>query len=276
MPQVATWLIKSLIVQVPEPEIYFPAGVELTLTLNKPFLISQPAEEDAGSLHLDCSERAALVRMEEALPFRTTTPKTNRPSDLTNVMFVGTREEITAAFRAAGWEEAQKASFRTHVRLIKAVGEGGGFTSAPMSSLLLDGAPADMSWQKGLNDVSKRHHIRIWKQPVTWHGEEVWVGAATRDVHFAYPHPGKSLSHHIDENVDAEREKVVADLQFTSCAKVVDWTDRPQVPNATLNGTGDPMTTDAQLAVVLLNKCNTPGFPRPLPWMRHPFRCMEP
>ncbi|MGA7414839.1 MAG: LssY C-terminal domain-containing protein [Bryobacteraceae bacterium] len=259
--QVASWLIKSLIVQVPEPEIYFPAGVELTVTLNKPLMISQPADEEAGALHLSCAERAELVRLAEELPFRTTMPKSNRPSDVTNLMFVGTREEIAAAFRAAGWKEAERSSFHSQIRLIRAVGESGGYTSAPMSQLLLDGTPADMSWEKGLNDVSKRHHIRIWKQSVTWQGQEVWVGAATRDVDFAVLRAGKALSHHIDENVDAEREKVVFDLQFTSCAKLVDWTERAQVPNATRNGTGDPVTTDAQLAVVMMNKCRAPRFP---------------
>ena len=262
--QVASWLIKSLVVQVPEPEIYFPAGVELTVTLNKPLLINQPADEAAGSRHLSCAEHAELARLAEELPFRTTMPSTNRAADLTNVMFVGTREEIAAAFRAAGWEEAQHRSFRANIRLIRAVGEGGGYTGAPMSSLLLDGAPAEMSWEKGLNDVSKRHHIRIWKQPVTWQGQEVWLGAATRDVDFSILRAGKAMSHHIDENVDAEREKVVFDLQFTNCAKVIDWAERTQVPNATRNGTGDPMTTDAELAVVLLDKCHAPRFPTAL------------
>jgi LssY C-terminus len=259
--QVASWLIKSLVVQVPEPEIYFPAGVELTVALNSPLLISQPADQDPGGRHLSCGERAELARLAEELPFRTSVPTTNRPSDLTNLMFIGSREEIASAFRTAGWEEAQQSSFRSRIRLIRAVGEGGGYSNAPMSPLLLDGAPADMSWQKGLNDVSKRHHIRIWKQNVTWQGQEVWVGAATRDIDFIYPRPGRRLSHHIDENVDAEREKVVFDLQFTSCAKLVDWAERPQVPNTTINGTGDPMTTDAHLAVVVLTKCRTPRFP---------------
>src|ERR1700720_1762691 len=31
--RVALWAIKTLVVQVPEPEIYYPAGVELTLAL---------------------------------------------------------------------------------------------------------------------------------------------------------------------------------------------------------------------------------------------------
>ena len=34
--RIAFWLIKTLLVRVPEPEIYYPSGVELTFALNKP------------------------------------------------------------------------------------------------------------------------------------------------------------------------------------------------------------------------------------------------
>jgi len=34
--ELAEWVIRSLIMQLPEPEIYYPAGVELTLTLTQP------------------------------------------------------------------------------------------------------------------------------------------------------------------------------------------------------------------------------------------------
>jgi len=39
--------------------------------------------------------------------------------------------------------------------------EGRGSESFPMTHLLLNDEEADMSWQKGLNDMSKRHHVRI-------------------------------------------------------------------------------------------------------------------
>jgi hypothetical protein len=59
-----------------------------------------------------------------------------------------------------------------------------------MSPLLLNGAEADMSWEKGLNDVAKRHHARLWKAG-TWRDQEWWIGAATRDIDFAYLRPGQ-------------------------------------------------------------------------------------
>ena len=54
---------------------------------------------------------------------------------------------------------------------IRAVAELRGDVAAPMSPLLLNGAAPDMSWQKGLNDVSKRHHIRMWREAGTWRGQ---------------------------------------------------------------------------------------------------------
>ena len=115
-----------------------------------------------------------------------------------------------------------------------------------------------MSWEKGLNDVSKRHHIRMWREDGTWRGQEMWVGAATRDIDFAYWRPGGRLSHKIEEDVDQERDKVAYDLAFTSCGNLLDWTDRPDFPRFARNATGDPIVTDGRMVVVELNDCDAP------------------
>jgi hypothetical protein len=127
-----------------------------------------------------------------------------------------------------------------------------------MSLLLLNGAGPDMSWEKGLNDVSKRHHIRVWREDAKWGGREMWVGAATRDVDFAYLRPGGRLSHKIEQDVDQERDKVAYDLAFTSCGNLLDWTDRIDFPRLTRNATGDPIITDGRMVVVELNDCDAP------------------
>jgi len=123
--------------------------------------------------------------------------------------------------------------------------------------LLLNGEPADMSLEKSLNDVSKRHHIRLWKQG-EWQGQELWIGAATRDVDFGYLRPGRAFTHRIAAEVDRERDKVAYDLVFTGCTNSLDWTGRASVPRVAENATGDAMTTDARLAVVELNDCRAP------------------
>ncbi len=253
----ATWAIRSLLVQVPEPEIYYPAGVELTLTLSQPLSLQASFPSSAVSQITD-DERGELTSVVADLPSRTEAPVSGRESDLTNVLFLGSHDQIAAAFTAAGWTPARRASFRHRIAWIRAVAERRGDDAGPMSSLLLNGTTPDMSWQKGFNDVSKRHHIRIWREPGTWRGQEMWIAAATRDVDFAYLRPGEKFTHKIEENVDLERDKVAYDLAFTSCGNLLDWTERADIPRSAYNATDDPMTTDGRIVAIGLNDCPAP------------------
>jgi LssY C-terminus len=257
--ELAEWAIRSLIMELPEPEIYYPAGVELTLKLTQPLLLDgPPSSEKQSARKASDSDRDELARIVAAIPYRTRDPISERSSDPTNVLLIGTRDQIVAAFAAAGWTQADRVSLRDRIHWIRAVAELRGDHAASMSLLLLDGAEPDMSWQKGLNDVSKRHHIRIWKVAGTWHGSEMWVGAATHDVDFAYLRPGKALSHRIEQDIDQERDKVAYDLAFTSCGGVLDWTDREDFPRFARNATGDPIITDGRMVALELNDCRAP------------------
>ncbi|MDQ6760473.1 MAG: LssY C-terminal domain-containing protein [Acidobacteriota bacterium] len=252
---VAYWAIKTLIVQVPEPEIYFQPGVELTLVATAPLRVSA-SPQSAGELDsLSPAQLEEVDGLVAAMPARTVSALTAVQSDLINLAVIGSREQLAAAFAQAGWVEAHPVSFRSKVRGAKAVAEGMGYRSAPMSAQLLDRSEADMSLEKGLNDVSKRHHVRVWKQPGQWRGQDVWVGAGTRDLDFAYLRPGGRFTHTIEENIDQEREKIVYDLAFTSCVEGADWIQRKDFPKAARNATGDPISTDGRLALVRLNDC---------------------
>jgi hypothetical protein len=256
--RIAFWVIKTMVVQVPEPEIFYPAGAELTLTLTDP-LVSTPVDTSAQTdTRLTRDDRDDLEQLTEKMPFRATTRSSNRPSDLVNLMFVGSHNQIAAAFESAGWTETKPASAKSILVGIRAVSESRGFGGAPMSALIMDNAAPEMSWQKTLNDMSKRHHIRIWKRPENWEGKEVWIGAATRDVDFAYLRPGGAFTHRIDSNIDDERDKVAHDLQFTSCTGAVDWWQRPDAVRNTRNATGDLMYTDGRLAVIRMSDCPPP------------------
>jgi hypothetical protein len=218
-----------------------------------------PPPQPAPAPAITDNDRAEIDAIVEEVPTRTYAAFSNRASDLINVMFVGSRDDLATAFEAAGWVEPQQATLRAKVRSIRAVGEGHGDSTAPMSDLLVQDQKADMSWQKSFNDVSKRHHIRIWKQPATWNGREVWIGAATHDIDFAFWRPGSPLTHKIAENVDDERDKVVNDLLFTSCTSLLDTPERSDIPAFTRNATGDPMRTDSRLAILQVNSCAAPA-----------------
>jgi hypothetical protein len=249
--QLGMWAVKSLVVDVPEAEIYYPAGVELTLALTESFAMT--VTEKAGSMPRTFTEEehTSLDHAAAAMPGRTTN-RSHHASDPINLMFVGSREQLAAAFEAAGWTETPQATLRSHLRNIRAVLENEGNRAAPMSTLLLDGEAADMMWQKGLNDVAKRHHIRIWKAKENWNGKEVWLGAATHDVDLAYFRPGMPVTHRIAGKIDRERDKVVHDLEFASAVEAADWIERAEASREMHNATGDRMTTDGRLAVVRL------------------------
>jgi hypothetical protein len=256
--ELVDWVIRSFVIELPEPEIYYRPGVELTLAFTQPLSRDAPFNLQPPARPLTDDQREELTRDAAAMPYRTQAPKSGRASDVTNVMFIGSHDQISVAFAAAGWTQAGPSSFRRRIHWIRAVGELRGDAAAPMSRLLLNGAEADMSWEKGLNDVSKRHHIRVWREDTTWGGQQVWVGAATRDIDFEYMRRGSKLSHKIQEDVDQERDKVAYDLAFTSCGKLLDWTDRADFPRFASNATGDPIVTDGRMVVVKLNDCEAP------------------
>jgi hypothetical protein len=248
---------RMLLVQVPEPEIFYPPGSELTLALSEPLLANvQPDPIDTAEM--THQERDDMDRIIANLPERAYARRSNKPSDMINMMFVGSREQISSAFAAAGWSETKPVSMRARITGLRAVAEVRGYLAAPMSTLLVNDAEPDLSWQKGLNDFSKRHHIRMWKQSEMWNGQEVWAAAATRDVDYAYMRPGHMFTHQIEHNVDNERDKIAHDLEFTACTDAVDYWDRPGFPRLTYNATGDLMNSDARLAVVRMNGCVTP------------------
>lgn len=251
----ALWAAKMLVVQVPEPEIYYPAGSELTLALaDTTVSMAQPdneprlTEEDSDDL------RELTARM----PYRAYAVPSNRPSDLMNILLVGSRDEIEAAFLAAGWTRPSAPSLRARIRGIRAVAERQSDAAFPMSKMIAGDRAPDMSWQKGLNDVRKRHHVRIWKQDATWNGQSLWIAAATRDIDFTFLRKGSALTHRIARDLDGERDKIAHDLAFTSCTDMVDWWDRPGAPTAARNATGDLMETDGELAVIKMNRCAAP------------------
>jgi hypothetical protein len=261
--EIADWVIRSFIMELPEPEIYYPAGVELTLTLTQPLSLDVPLAAPVNfgrqaASQLTDDQREELAHDVAAMPYRTQSPRSGRSADVTNVLFIGSRDQIVTAFAAAGWTQANPSSLRRRINWIRAAGELRGDQAAPMSLLLLNGAEPDMSWEKGLNDVAKRHHIRMWKEDTTWDGREMWVGAATRDVDFAYMRPGGKLSHKIEEDVDQERDKVAYDLAFTSCGNLLGWTERADLPRIARNATGDPISTDGRMVAIELNDCDAP------------------
>ncbi|XWK69336.1 LssY C-terminal domain-containing protein [Tunturiibacter gelidiferens] len=134
------------------------------------------------------------------------------------------------------------------------------------SLLTINGKPPDLVFQKSLDTFAKRHHIRIWKEPGTYQGREVWIGAATHDIAISTARKNTKWSHRIDPHVDREREWIETDLLYSGTATSYALIDRPHTPKKTANGTGDEFLTDGQLSIVVLGptKPNILNPPSPI------------
>jgi LssY C-terminus len=237
----------------PEPEIYYPAGTDIRLKM-KAAVFSLPiaaraAEDDMASV--DTPELDAWI---QKMPQRATTTK-SVSADLMNLAFIGSREEVQAAFLEAGWHTSDSVSKRSFAHSFYALLNNSGYAQQPMKTFLLDGKPQDMSWQKGLNSYGRRDHLRIWQSSIEGSSDSVWIASSTHDTSAVLSVKYHGFLHHISPDIDDERAKVIRDLNFAGCVRLVSYVSRPLSPTFTQNATGDWVRTDGSLAVVQLKQC---------------------
>ncbi len=239
--------VKGALVKQVDASIDYKPGVELTVKLTRPLEWNGAG---TGGLPAAIAPADALVSLVNAEPFRTVAQNPPKPSDLTNVMLIGTAEQIEAAFREAGWVPAEALSRSSKMETARALIEDRGYSEAPMSILFLDGRPPDIALQKQNDTFAMRHHIRIWQRPQMFRGKPVWVAAATHDTGITFSQVSRNFTHGIDPHIDLERAKVVNDLLFTGRARGVALVERTELPQEATNATGDRLQTDGAMAVV--------------------------
>jgi hypothetical protein len=238
---------KAAMLKDADVEIVYEPGVEVLLETTKPMRLDVAVEQpQIGTVPGD------LAKLVNAQPFRTYAEEPRSPSDLTNLMFLGTEEEIRGAFKEAGWTEAAALGPQSILETVRAIAEVRGYKEAPMSVLLLDGKRADLEFQKQNNTFAMRHHLRLWRRPETHGGKPVWVSAATHDIGIDFSQESRTFIHRIEPRIDRERAKVFADLTFTGKVRGAALVERPDDPTKTSNATGDAIETDGRMAVLLL------------------------
>ncbi len=241
--------VKQAVIKPTDPEILCDPGVEMSLKLSKPLAWKSAVAAAIVPEIAPARELAALVN---AQPFQTIAEKPPRPSDITNIMFIGSKASLETAFAAAGWSTAAALSGQSKLETVAAVAEERGYKEAPMSILLLDGQKPDLVFQKQYNTFARRHHLRIFHRPAKFQDRDVWVCSATHDTGIEFSAPNRTFIHKIDSKIDDERRKVLTDLLFTGLVNGQALIARPQVPTNGENATGDKLVTDGKMAVLLL------------------------
>jgi len=123
---------------MPEPELYFPRGTDWLLELITPVpdisaYISAPKNQE-----FDESEQELLDRQALSVPERTTTPK-GLDTDVMNLAFIGSQEQLNSSFAAAGWKPSDARSVRNVFREIHAFLFLRNYPNSPMSEQFLEG-----------------------------------------------------------------------------------------------------------------------------------------
>ncbi|MFL9826017.1 LssY C-terminal domain-containing protein [Rhodoplanes sp. SY1] len=154
------------------------------------------------------------------------------PGDPVNLVLVGTKAQLRAAFAAAGWAEADPLSLASSWRMVRAFVLNRPYPTAPFSTLHLFGRGQDIGFQKPIGDSPRqRHHVRFWAlgldradvsptSPEFWLGTPpppegdtvLWVGAATRDTGLSFTRLTFQVTHATDDDTNAERDLIVAEL----------------------------------------------------------------
>ena len=189
----------------------------------------------------------------EGMP-RITVTGNGIPGDPLNIALVGTEEEVEAAMLAAGWLPADPLTLRSCLRIATGTVLRRSYETAPVSNLFAWGRKQDLVFQQPAGkDPRRRHHVRFWKsEEVDDDGRPLWAGAATFDTSVGLSRTTGQITHHIDADVDAERDKLLGDLQQAGVIAQVDWLTGFHEKVEGRNGGGDRWHTDGRLPVAYL------------------------
>ncbi|MCX5778605.1 MAG: LssY C-terminal domain-containing protein [Elusimicrobia bacterium] len=185
---------------------------------------------------------------------KTTTKKNGIPGDPFNIGLVGSEADVVSCMRKAGWHEADKLNFMHALREVGAVLFHQHYNDAPVSSLYAWGRKQDIAFEELVTRTpSHRHHVRFWKTDiVAQYGRAFWVGSATFDRKVGFSHFTGEITHHIAADIDAEREKIVADLTQVNAVGESYYIPGAGFTMSGVNGEGDRYFTDGKISVVVV------------------------
>jgi hypothetical protein len=197
------------------------------------------------------------------------------PGDPINLVLIGTRQQLCAAFTSSGWSEADRLGLASSWRMVRAFVFNSPYATAPFSTLYLFGRGQDIGFQKAIdNSPRKRHHIRFWATSLTraeatvgtagfWlntdrpahHERVLWVGAGTKDTGLSLTKLTFQITHATDSDTNAERDFIIAELTKNSViVDVNSYRSGQRLPTQRVNH----YVTDGEVTVASLAPPATP------------------
>lgn len=180
-----------------------------------------------------------IIRPPKHLPLYCVTPD-GFASDPLNIGIIGTRRELINAMHDAGWEIADRHTFKNMARIFYSHLFKRTYRNAPVSSLYLFGRRQDIAFEIQTGGYSERHHVRFWAttydetkdfsiKTIHWHDRKrhvfgdnlLWVGAASKDTGLTLIRHNFQPTHMIDPDTDKERELIASQLEKSKLVKKI-------------------------------------------------------
>jgi hypothetical protein len=207
---------------------------------------------DEELIHVD--DEGELRTLLEQLPCCVTNADGTENGDPLNLVLVGERDDIIAAFTRRQWHPTELIWSGSLWRTFRSFVAGSRYRYSPISPLYLYGRSQDVATQKARATIHERNHARFWLSPIRFQGRDVSVGQISRDIGVKFTLKSPTISTHvIDPDVDEARRYLVEDLVYSQALHRVGWVkgvgasskDEPRT-----NLIGDPWYSDGLRAVM--------------------------
>ena len=210
---------------------------------------SSPARPRPHASRGRASELDALVALQ---PLRAVAAKNGQPSDLTNVLLIGSAELVARAFVAAGWTRALPGAVKADAKAFLALADRHGYQPAPVSLLTLEGNSPDLVFENRTTPSPAATTCGSGRVPAasaggrsSWRrGRTTWESSSPLKKE---PSPIGSIP-----QIDLERDKIVDDLVFAGAVELRAAVDRPSVSRSGTNAAGDRIETNGAVAALVL------------------------
>src|SRR6185369_15334989 len=158
-------------------------------------------------------------------------------------------------FAGARWTRPAPIDVRSSISIAESVVLDRPDPTAPVSYLYLFGRREDLAFEQEVGTSARqRNHVRFWRAAEQVDGRQLWLGAATFDRGVGLSHRTGQITHHIGADVDAERDRVVADLEHAGQLRTVFQVTGVGLTLVGRNGGGDPYHTDGEIDVGVLKR----------------------
>lgn len=227
------------------------ASWQFTFFVPVPGLVADHHNVDIAALYTEeeishFSDHQAFVAALQELPCCTVDAKAGNRGDPLNLVIIGEPIDIFYAVIRAGWDETEVVSAASGWKTAMSFISGGQYRYSPVSSLYLFGRRQDIALQRIRENIHERNHFRLWRAPMTFNGEPVWVGQISRDIGVRFT--TKTITtHKIDANVDDTREFLLENLAYSQVVQkfaYVGGVGEAAIDSPRQNLTGDPYFTD--------------------------------